>query len=402
MAVHLYRILLWLYPAEHRLAYGEVMLLHARDLERDARQHHSLQVFILFLRLIKDGILNAGFEQWEAIMANNRFTPASWLTILLAAIPGLLLVSSRVNLTQLGQVLPRLVAFAYLAILVIGVPIVWYRQRRFPAWALMPAGFIFWQVVFLAGYSLTQLLKSLGWLSPNWGDGMLGFALLEICLTIGLAVLTLRGKRLSASVWLASIAIVLVSLLVAILFYANLSASLNVGPAVLVILYNMAIGLLDGLLLVAAGLLAVRQHGTLAMLVVIGGFGYMCMDSDFISGFRLNEWASYTAYVISMYTLWLVVTPVALLRARTRLGRLLAVFIPVGIFLIARIAIPSVVLSYYPHQIPWGDMLLSLNVMLNLVLAWVLYSHLDQTVHAAETVGEVTYPPQPSLSESRQ
>jgi hypothetical protein len=125
------------------------------------------------------------------------------------------------------------------------------------------------------------------------------------------------------------------------------------------------------------------------------------MDSDFISGFRLNEWASYTAYVISMYTLWLVVTPVALLRARTRLGRLLAVFIPVGIFLVARIAIPNLVLPG-PHRVPWGDILLSVTVMLNFILAWVLYSHLDRALHAEEPIGAVTCPPQPALSESRQ
>ena len=397
MAVRIYRILLWLYPAEHRLAYGELMLQHAGDLGRDARQRGGWQMIIFYLSLITDAFRNAGNEQWEAIMANNRFTPASWLTVLLAAIPGLMVVSSRVNLMQLGQVLPRLVAYGYLAILVIGVPIVWYRQRRFPAWALLPAGFIFWQVVFLAGYSLTQLLKSLGWLSPYWEDGMVGFALLEICLTIGLAVLILRGQRLSASVWLASGAIVLVNLLLAILFIGNLSASFNMVPAVLILVYNMAIGLLDGLLLVVAGLLAVRQHGTLAMLVVIGGFGYMCLDSDFISGFRLNEWAGYTAYVICMYTLWLVVTPIAILRARTRLGRLLAVFIPVGIFLIARIVVPNLVLAGW-YQVPWGDIVLSVNVLLNFALAWVLYSHLEQARNEEETVVAVDPSPQPSLS----
>jgi hypothetical protein len=59
------------------------MLQHARDLERDARQRSGWQILILCLRLVKDGILNAGIERWEAILANNRFIPASWFTVLL-------------------------------------------------------------------------------------------------------------------------------------------------------------------------------------------------------------------------------------------------------------------------------------------------------------------------------
>jgi hypothetical protein len=309
-------------------------------------------------------------------MVNNRFTPGSWLTVLLAAFPGLLLVFSRVNLMQLGTILPRLVTFGYLAILVIGAPLIWYRRRRFPVWALVVAGFLLWEAVFLAGSLLAQFLSDLGWLPGMWQDGMLGYALVEVLMIVGLSVLLLRGQRLSTAVWLTIAFIVVVNLL-AFFYYKSIIPAWMV-PVIVQFLSNSSIGLLDGLMLVAAGLLAVRQHGTLAMLVVIGGFGYMCLDSDFISGFRLNEWAWYTVYVVSMYGLYLVVTPVALLRARTRLGRLLAVFIPVGIFLIARIAVPDLVLPG-PHLMPWGDILLSINVML-IFMAWVLSAML--TGHA--------------------
>lgn len=398
MAEHIYCILLWLYPAEHRQAYGGLMLQHARDLERDAFQRRGWQLLFLYFRLIKDGILNAGREQWEVIMANNRFSPASWFTVLLAAIPGLLLVFSRVNIIQLAPILQSLVAYGYLAILIVGVPLFWYRQRRFPAWALLPAGLVIWEVVYLAGNLLTELLSDLGWLPPLWQDGMLGFAMLEIFLTVVLAVFLLRGQRLTTSVWLAMGAIFLVNLLETILYYFALPAPSWIVPGIFNYLSNASIGLLDGLLLVAAGLLAVRQHGLMAMLVVIGGFGYMCMDSDFISGFRLNQWAGYPIYSIGMTALYLVVTPIALLRARTRLGRLLAVFIPVGIYLSARIVVPLLVIPYYPHQVPWGDILFSVNVMLNFVLAWVLYSNIEKAAHGEEIVGAVSNPPQPVLS----
>lgn len=398
MAERIYCILLWLYPAEHRQAYGGLMLQHARDLGRDARQHGGWQIIIFYLRLITDALHNAGFEQWEAIMIKNRFSPASWLTVLLAAIPGMLLVFTRVDITRLGQVLPQLVSIGYLAILVVGVTLIWYRQRRFPAWALLPAGLLLWNVVFLVGNLLNGLISDLGWLSPLWQDGMLGFAMLEIVLIVVLAVLLLRGQHLTASTWLVCGAIVLANLLLTILLFQDLPIPARLDPDIFLFLYNTAIGLLDGLLLVAAGLLAVRQHGTLTMLVLLGGYGYMFLDSDFISGFLLKEWAGYPAYAIGMTALFLVVPPIAMLRARTRMGRALAVFIPVGIFLIARIAVPSLVLPYYPHQIPWGEILFSVNVMLNFVLAWVLYSNIEKAIQGEEIVEVVSSPPQPLVS----
>jgi hypothetical protein len=397
MAERIYRFLLLLFPADHRQAYGEPMLLHARDLGRDARRQGGWQIPWLYLRLVKDGVLNAWYERWEAIMGKNQYVPASWLTVLLAAIPGLFLVFERVDIMQLGQILPRLITFGYLAIVVIGVPLVWYRQRRFPVWALLPAGLLLWMAAFMVGDFLAWILGDLGWISPLWQDALFGLALLAIGLTVVFFALGLRGVRLTTPVWLVSGVIVSVNLLETILYFSSLPASARYDPALHQFLYNAAIGLLDGLMLVAVGTLAVRQHGVLAILVVIGGYGYMCMDSDFISGFRLNEWAGYTAYMISMVALYLVVTPIALLRARTPLGRLLAVFIPVGIFHIARIAVPALVRPG-PEITPWGDILLSVNVMLNFALAWVLYTNIDQVTHREAVVGVMSLPPQPSMS----
>ncbi len=55
-AERLYRFLLCLYPAGHRRAYGALMLQHARDLERDARQDDQSARPVLYVRLIKDGL----------------------------------------------------------------------------------------------------------------------------------------------------------------------------------------------------------------------------------------------------------------------------------------------------------------------------------------------------------
>ena len=94
-AERIYRLLLQLYPSQHRQAYGAQMLQLARDLERDACRGGGRHITILYVRLVIDGIYNAGIEHLEAFMASNRIQPAAWLTVLLAAIPGLLVVLSR-------------------------------------------------------------------------------------------------------------------------------------------------------------------------------------------------------------------------------------------------------------------------------------------------------------------
>ena len=127
-AERIYRLLLRLYPAGHRQAYGEQMLQQARDLERDARQIGGRQLPILYVRLVLDGIRNAGIEHLEAAMANKRFQPASWLTVGLAAIPGVLVVLSRRTTDQLGVPL-AIFSRLYLVLLVVGGLYIWVRQR---------------------------------------------------------------------------------------------------------------------------------------------------------------------------------------------------------------------------------------------------------------------------------
>jgi hypothetical protein len=82
----LYRVLLWLYPVEHRRAYGELMVQHARDLKRAARSQRRWQSARLGFWLLKDGVLNAALEYLEAIeMAYTRFKPIPWSGVLLTA-----------------------------------------------------------------------------------------------------------------------------------------------------------------------------------------------------------------------------------------------------------------------------------------------------------------------------
>ena len=52
LAEKLYRTLLRLYPREHRDAYAWLMMQHARDLRRDARERGRWQSVVMNLRLL--------------------------------------------------------------------------------------------------------------------------------------------------------------------------------------------------------------------------------------------------------------------------------------------------------------------------------------------------------------
>jgi len=124
LAERLCRMLLWLYPAEHRRAYGGLMIQHARDLSRTARSQGRLQSARLGLRLLKDGVLNAGIEHLEVIkMANTRFKPLPWSSVLLAAYPSLLVALSRQTITPLAPTL-AILGYLYLGILLLAPPVI--------------------------------------------------------------------------------------------------------------------------------------------------------------------------------------------------------------------------------------------------------------------------------------
>ncbi|MEJ2599815.1 MAG: hypothetical protein P8Z00_15885 [Anaerolineales bacterium] len=195
LAERLYRMLLYLYPAGHRRAYGQSMLQHARDLNRFARGKGRRQAAWLYFRLLKDGVLNAAIEHLDVIgMALDRFKPLPWLTVLLAAFPGLLLALARLPYFPL-DLLIVILGFLYLGILVLAPPIIWWRRRRFPVWTLLPAGTLVWFLT-LGEAPLVRELNLL--IMPYFGRIKVesGITILNTLLALGLFVTVLRGRRL--------------------------------------------------------------------------------------------------------------------------------------------------------------------------------------------------------------
>lgn len=376
-AERIYRILLWLYPREHRRAYGRLMLQHARDLNRAARRRGRWHVTTLCLRLLADGVVNAGREHMEAIMTTNGpFKPVPWLSVLLAAMPGMLIALSRSYTDVLAPFL-QIVEVAYALLLILALPVTWWRTRRFPVWALLPAGLLVWFLIF----TTSRLLSSpTGW--P--GNFTLRWMALNLFINIVLAAILfvsqLPGKRLPAAIWAILGLMVLGNLLLAILalFFGpdgQMAPSRQLRDHLYPILQILSMPA-EALMLVAVGLLAARRHGVLAMLVVIGGYGSIFLDTDNLFGYPSREWAGLPLYLTTITALYFVAAPVALLRARSRLGRALAVFVPLTMFLVARLAVPLLALGRPIVDLRPGDVL-SVNILLAFLLAWVLYDYVE-------------------------
>ena len=395
LAERIYRLLLRLYPAEHRRVFKEAMLQHARDLNQDAQQGGQLNIVKLCLSLVLDGIVNACREHWEGMMVtNNGIKSAPWTSVLLAAVPGLLVAFSRRNVELLSPLLPIL-GYLYLGLLVIGLPIIWWRRRRFPVWALLPAGALVWFLTYVAGTGLAELVNSLRILDLKWMGAWTGITIINFVLAAALFVVLLRGQRVPGSVWLILGIMIFGNVLLAIFYSLVQYGAVQLSPGMFQYFTVSGIGPVEGLMFVAAGLLAARQHGVLALLIVIGGYSYMLLDSDYMSGFRLLEWLGLSAYLIAGATLFLVIVPVAMLRAKTRLGRAFAIFVPVVVFHVIRLSVPSLVLQQSLHVGP-GDVIASINILLSLILAWLLYSYIGGTARAAQPINDLGTTPLPN------
>lgn len=378
-AEHIYRILLWLYPAQHRKVYGPSMLQHAHDLSRVAQQRGRWHLAALWLRLMIDGILNAVIEHREAIMTAKRTVkPVPWLSVLLSIVPGLWIALSRRHADVLGPLL-LILGGGYILLIVLGLPAIWWRKRQFPVWALLFVGMLTWLVPYKAR---TELLPQMS--LPNIFSWETGIALLIIALTTTLFVVLLRGQHLPGSVWAFIGFMLLVNILGATIYLSIwLENDLQIRDLLPFLLVSLAL-LADGLMLVAVGLLAARRHGVLALLFIIGGYSYLFLDNDYLFGYPSRDWSGLPLYLITMSLLYLVLTPIALLRAKTRLGRALALFGPVLLFLILRLIVPILATGQSFAMLRLGDVGISLNILFTLMLAWVLYSYIGNLSQKAE------------------
>ena len=366
-AGRLYRLLLHLYPAEHRETYGEAMLQHAQDLERDARDRGRLAAAALALRLIGDGILNAGKEQWAALRASH-FDPVPWPAVLMAAVPGLWMALTRRHADLFGPAL-NVLGVVYIALFALIPPIMVWRRRRFPVWALLPLGMLAWALTFMAGTSLAALAGPVR--LP--GLSMAATTILNGMLVAGIFYTMLRGERFPRSALIVVGLILLSGLLPLVQLSQHAPGYFRPHEILAAALFEP----LQALMLVAVGLLAARRYNVLALLAVFGGTMLLFGDSDYLWGSPYRDWPGLPLYMAGMVFLFFVLAPAGLLRAKTDLGRATAVFVPAIIFLAARIVVPALVLGDAARIYP-GEIVLSGNILLSLLLGWILYRHIGR------------------------
>jgi hypothetical protein len=254
-------------------------------------------------------------------------------------------------------------------------------------WALLPAGALVWILTYLVGTGLAELVNSLRVLDLKWMGVWTAITIIDFVLAAAIFVILLRGQRLPLSAWLILGIIIFGNALLAIFYSFVDYGAVQLKPGIFQYFTESGIGPVESLMLVAVGLLAARQHGVLAALVVVGGYYYMVADSDYLSGFRLREWTGLSAYLIGA-TILLLVVPVAILRTKSRLGRALAVFAPLVAFHVVRLTVPSLVLQQ-PLNMRSGEVIYSINILLSLVLAWVLYSHIGNEACVEKPDGDL-------------
>ena len=392
IADRIYRWMLRLYPRKHREAFEEEMLLHARDMNRDAEQLGQWNMARLCISLVKDGIVNACREHWEEIMGrNNGIKPASWYIVLLAALPGLLILLTRRISAQYAQLDPIFWTL-YLGTLLIVVPIIWWRIKRFPVWALLPLGALAWSLIYAAGMGLSDLANSSQIFILDRAGMQAGIALLNVVVITLIGAAVLRGQRVPHLAWILGGVMLVGNLVLAFLYSQAEFGGEGLMRGVVQYFTASGLGPLEGLMLVAVGLLFALEHGVLAILVVVGGYSYIFADSDYLFGYPQREWVWLSTYFAAITILYLVVVPVALLRAKTRQGRALAVFVPLVAFHLMLLTVPLLVIQE-PIQMRPGTVIATINILLSFVLAWVLYSEMGEVREGAEISGNLATDP---------
>lgn len=308
--------------------------------------------------------------------------PVSWPVCLLVALPGLFLAISRFNIEALRPFFPATILVFVIPAL--AIPILWWRKRAVPVWGLLPGGAMAWLLVYYLATGLVALSPVRLRLEP-----LVIMNILQLALAAALFAVLLRDQRRSRRVWISAGLVALVTILTVVILARNDAgrpAYLNNPLAFLIALSGPA----EGLFLVALGLLAARRHGVLAVLAIMGGYVYLFTDSDYLLGYSLRDWPGLQPYLATMTFLFMVVAPVALLRARTAAGRAAGLFAPAILVLAARLVVPALAVNV-PVSRP-GDILISITVFLSLVLGWVLYSDMGGAPRESPANGPVLSP----------
>ena len=148
-SARLFRLMLCLYPAQHRAEYGEAMAQHFHDICRDAYARHGTRGLVsVYLEAAGDTLKNAPVEQWTAKRAGVIMRNKTLLVAVLAIIGSLFIATIDSRATEVYATLMVMLPIAF----VLG----FIEPKRAWMWALIiglsvPAGFL-WHIVMASTY----------------------------------------------------------------------------------------------------------------------------------------------------------------------------------------------------------------------------------------------------------
>jgi len=349
-----YLSLLFLYPAEFRHEYGPSMVQAFRDLCREAyAKSQWFGLAKLWGRILKDLVVTAFVEHvdtsWLIRLRQRTVKPLPWWTVLLATLPGLAVLSTklaahyrflcldlkldRASCATIQPVTDLLGQYAghpqwfYVALLcLLLVSGGFMIERRLAVWSFPALGVLL--------PTLPDVTLAIHF-DPRSGPPSSGHTFLVNWLWPGLmwgviiAIVAFRRSDLQ----LPGLAWGLLGLLV----LANPFVLLSAGATLL--------------LYVAAGLLLARRDGLLAGLLVIAG-EFWIVDSIFDPIYGMLIWSyNYTAELIVSILpalCFLIIAPIGVLRARSTWGRIQGLLLPPLIGLITGEIIHSLVVRGTP------------------------------------------------------
>lgn len=409
-----------LYPKEHQLEYGhEMTQLFADQCRFALEEGGSFGLLALWGRTLVDVCKTAVAEHFYSPQANLGLlqatpgAPLPWRGVALVLIPGIVLLVGQVGQLTGNNWYFDLLAWAGYAFM-LPVLLVWWRAGKFPVWGLIPLGLFFRAIESTVTMRLAELsvilsqnalVKSIqDQYNLPGGKQMLVILFGYLALVIVLAWLVYRRERFSLSAWLwlgiftlTALARPLMDAFKTLEVYmllqtqgqSFLQAALDSSLSRTFSGFSQSYPAAIFLVLVFTGALLARQHGRLAMLLLIGYllpiivYGYYYVNDYSPPDGPGPVWINAAVLV---YRLCLaIIAPLWVVRSASRRGQALGVAIPVILALAAQVGLAAAI----QLQAGWqgADWLLvdAAYMIAGLVLATVLYKDAPVEPQVQET-----------------
>jgi hypothetical protein len=305
MLKRLYRLLLMLYPREHRAEWGEHMMALFEDQLRDARREGRVPA--LLWRTLLDALRTIPREHLDTFPAEQP-DPLPWWEVALAITPPITLIPYiMIDLSQTAVGLSYGVWAVFLLVLV-GDGL---RRRAFPQWGLAPLSLL-----------LVFVLLRLSWHS------IVFVLLLPLIGLLGLPIVLIRRRRTLST----AAVMVLAAALVASLIFSTLQMAawqpLEWAMASNWLYSNVINFALLGLfpMMARLGELIGGRRGLPGAAFALGGVVLYTIFMDHSYGLWDSVWGDVIFVLPFLFAM--VIAPVALNRARSWWGQALGFGIP--------------------------------------------------------------------------